>query len=149
MQVRHSREKFVPEYIFPQQVFKWLMEKLRRSLNESSLNNPPVWGIIYTSNKDTAWKELCCKKKFYNQISFDNITNYALLAYLPIDGNFSQYSYDLGKKLYIATPYWVKEQPLARECAYDSLKTIQRHFENKRLKWRDLGIEIQKAEKII
>ncbi len=147
MQVRHSRDKFVPEYIFTQLVFKWLMDKMQIT-HKKTTEFKSTLGVMYTSNTKNVWKEVLHSTKGAQKIGFENITNYALLAYLPIDGAFSQYSYDLGEKLYVATPYWLKEQPSARECAYDTLNVIQRHFENPRLKWRDLGEEIKKVEKM-
>lgn len=148
MQVRHSRDKFVPEYIIPQQIFKWLMGKLLVCIKDFPTTSTPVWGITYTSNKDTGWNELTNNGKYGAQIKFEDITNYALLAYLPLDGEFSQYSYDLGENLYVATPRWLKEQPSARDCSYNTLNAMQRHFENPRLSWRGLGEEIKKVEKL-
>jgi len=148
MHIRHTRDKFVPEYIFPQLVFKWLMDKMQMT-HKRTKGIESTLGVMYTSNTQNVWKEVLSNAKCAPKIGFEDITNFALLAYLPIDGDFNQYSYDLGEKLYIATPYWVKEQPSARECAYDTLKTIQRHFENPRLKWRDLGEEIKRVERNI
>lgn len=147
MQVRHSREKFVPEYIFPQQIFKWLMDQLQKHKTDFGTS---TLGVAYTSNKPVVWEELCkCKindKGEYREINYlKEVTNYALLAYLPIDGDFSKYSYKLGSILYAKYPYWLRKQPSAYESAYQSLCKIQNEL-NKLQPWYELGDVIMKEE---
>lgn len=149
MQVRHSREKFVPEYIFPQQIFKWLMNQLQKHKTDFDTS---MLGVAYTSNKPVVWEELCkCKGKANDkeedrEINYlREVTNYALLAYLPIDGDFSKYSYKFGSILYAKYPYWLRKQPSAYDSAYQSLYKIQNEL-NKLQPWHELGEEIMKEE---
>ena len=149
MQVKHSRDRFVPEYIFPQQIFKWLMDRLQ----ETNSFNDDILGVIYTSNKPTVWEELC--KSGETRMGegderlltyrLKEITNYALLAYLPIDGPFSKYSYHLGLKLDAKTPYWLRKPASAFESSYQTLHKIQDEL-NATKTWRNVGEEMWEDE---
>ena len=157
MQLRNSSERYVPEYIFPQQIFMLLMEVLQKNdrdyiwRRKKSIKTPTI-GVMYTSCKKAVWEELCASDKLINTFckkgSIEEITNYALLTYFPMKGAFYKYSYSLGENLYASNPYWIEKEPSVNECAHDTLYSIQRHFENERLVWQDLGDEIKKAEKI-
>lgn len=149
MQVKHSRDKFVPEYIFPQQIFKWLMDRLQKM----SYSEEDILGVMYTSNKATVWEELCkCSKKRIAESGerlltyrLKEITNYALLAYLPIDGPFSKYSYDLGSRLDAKIPYWLRKPASAYESTYQALNRIQEEL-NATKAWRNVGEEMWEDE---
>lgn len=149
MQVKYSREKFVPEYIFPQQIFKWLMDRLQKM----NYSEEDILGVMYTSNKATVWEELCkCGGKIVTESGerlltyrLKEITNYALLAYLPIDGIFSKYSYDLGLRLDAKVPYWLRKPASAYESTYQTLYKIQDEL-NATKAWRNVGAEMWEDE---
>jgi hypothetical protein len=122
------------------------LQKQKNSFDTSTL------GVAYTSNKPIVWVELCkCKENINDggecRIAhyLKEVTNYALLAHLPIDGDFSKYSYDLGSILYAKYPYWLRKQPSAYESSYQTLNKIQDEL-NKQQPWCDLGEVIMKEE---
>lgn len=155
MQLRHDSERFVPEYIFPQKIFKWLMDKLQEGVKMNNLSTKkyvthPTWGVMYTSCKKMVWEALCRdytnkgNRDYTPTIDIKDVTNYALLTHLPIKGKFSKYSMALGTQLYTKKPYRMSEPPSARECAYDSLLNVRKQLS--RSKWYDLGAIIEREE---
>lgn len=76
MQVKESGDVFVPEYIIPQEIFKWLLKKYRND-RKNALTNPCM-GIAYTSAMEDVWFEFTKNPSDYHLAD-----NMALLTYVP------------------------------------------------------------------
>lgn len=116
MQVKYSSDKFVPEYIFSQQIFQWLMSQLRKQSSNTM-------GVIYTSSKESIWEEFC---KEGHKTSTEEITNYAFLAYTDLHER-PDYSIKLASKLKIRVPIWLKPCP-AKKRYFDILKETEKEL---------------------
>lgn len=112
MRVLQSSDRFVPEYIFSQQVFQWLMSLLKK-------NPKSPMGVLYTSTKFSIWEAFCKK-----EIMIAEMTNYALLAYTTA-AETADYSESLAAKLKVRIPYWYTNEVSAQTCPYAILKEIQ------------------------
>ena len=119
MQVRYTTEKFVPEYIFSQQIFQWLMSKLKKDTKNKAKT---TIGVIYSSAKHEIWESLRA-----GEIKTADTINYALLAYISSD-DITQYSKSLALKLNAQTPYWIEKRISAQKSPYDLLTQVQEHF---------------------
>lgn len=116
MQVKYSTDKFVPEYIFSQQIFQWLISKLRDDTRRKART---TLGVAYTSTKHEVWEALCS-----NEITVDEVTNYALLAYISPD-DITQYSETLANRLTVQVPMWIDKHISAKKSPYQILKHIE------------------------
>ena len=131
MQVQHAADKFVPEYIFPQQIFQWLISKLRKDTKNKART---TLGVIYSSTKHDVWEALCS-----NEIKIDEVTNYALLAYISPD-DITQYSETLAKKLNVQVPQWIDKHVSAKKSPYQILTSIQTELSTTHLTyWKNMS----------
>ena len=135
MQVHHTAEKFVPEYIFPHLIFQWLMSKLK---SDTQKKNRTTLGVIYTSTKQEIWDALKAK-----ETRIDDMTNYALLAYISPD-DVTQYSKTLALKLNVQTPRWIEERVSAKMCPYEILSKVQGDFtDSPRSYWKNMSLYLK------
>lgn len=116
MQVKAPSAKFVPEYIFSQQIFQWLMSQMR---HDEKLNT--TMGVLYTSTKEDLWQEICKRN------NADDMTNYALLAFTSVTES-AQYSETLASKLEARKPIiWDKPIP-HRKSRYEILIDVEKEL---------------------
>lgn len=130
MMVRNSPDKFVPEYIFSQQIFQWLMSKLKHDITS---RNRTTLGVAYISAKQKIWEAFGKEETDVNEM-----INYALLAYISQD-EITQYSKTLATRLNVQVPIW-KEEISARESPYQLFEDIQEQFTNAhRTYWKNMS----------
>lgn len=116
MQVRNSPEKFVPEYIFSQQIFQWLMSRLKRDM---AARNRTTLGVTYISAKKKIWEALCNE-----ETTMKDMVNYALLAYISPE-DITQYSKTLASRLSVQVPVWLGDHVSAKKSPHQLLSEIQ------------------------
>ncbi len=138
LQVQSTPDKFVPEYVISQQVFQWLMSELR---NDKTSKSRMTLGIVYTSAKKEVWESI----KLSELKDLNNITNYALLAYLPQEENTKTYSKYLAKWLNAKSPLWFTERFSPYESIYQTLEKKQNLLiKPKRSRWRSMATHVKK-----
>lgn len=127
MQVRNSPDKFVPEYIFSQQIFQWLMSKLKKDMRNKSRTTLEV---IYTSAKHEIWEAYCS-----NEVNLPDMINYALLAYISPE-DITQYSKTLALKISVQVPIWISNHVTAMKSPYQILSEIQTKLNDHSTYWK-------------
>ena len=117
MQVMMSSDRFVPEYIFSQQIFQWLMVQMRLNADNTTM------GVLYTSTKKEVWNALVENEKDKEK-EMEEITNYALLAYTTREER-TQYSQTLASKLRGQLPIEINWRISAKKSIYEILGEVQ------------------------
>lgn len=116
MQVKVTSAKFVPEYIFSQQVFQWLMSQMR---HDEKLNT--TMGVLYTSTKENLWQEICKRN------NADAMTNYALLAFTSVTEK-AQYSETLASRLEARKPIAWNKPISHKKSRFETLMDIEKEL---------------------
>lgn len=153
MQVVEKEGFFVPEYIMPQMLFKWLQQKYRNQMLENR-DGDYIRGIMYTSSKRDAWVSVLKdeSKERGQHISIDELTNCALLTYVDPNKTPTLYCEELPQYVCMSMPHPLNCKISARVSDYDELvdveRTALRNLASGKVGWHSLRVVIDAYNKV-